>query len=110
MEEINEELCWRRKAIRLMLKGLRPCDILKRVPRGREWLRKWSKRFTQLGWLGLQDLSRRPATSPQAYSAQAHTVVIRVRAALERRRSACWVRMQCGRRSSVNDCSGQCLR
>jgi len=21
-----------------------------------------------------------------------------------------WVRMQCGRRSSVNDCSGQCLR
>jgi hypothetical protein len=86
MEDNKEELCWRRKAIRLMLRGLRPCDILKRVPRGREWLRKWSKRFTQLGWLGLQELSRRPATSPQGYSAQAHTVVIRVRAALERRR------------------------
>jgi hypothetical protein len=85
MAEQDQELKWRRQAIRLMLKGLRPCEIRKRIPRGREWLRKWWQRFTQLGWDGLHERSRRPAHAPQAYEEHAHTVVIGVRHALEQR-------------------------
>lgn len=46
MADYNAELHWRRQAIRLRLKGWRSCDILRRIPRKREWLRKWWQRFT----------------------------------------------------------------
>jgi putative transposase len=85
MAEQNDELRWRRQAIRLRLKGRRPCDIGKRIPHKREWLRKWWLRFTDQGWQGLHEHSRRPIHSPQAYDQQAHTVVIAVRRALEQR-------------------------
>lgn len=39
MTEIEkQELFVRRKAIQLTLKGLRPCEILKRISRSRTWL------------------------------------------------------------------------
>ena len=72
MADQDHELQWRRQAIRLRLKGWRPYQILKRIPRKREWLRKWWRRFTALGWDGLHDRSRRPAHTPQAYHQQAH--------------------------------------
>jgi hypothetical protein len=85
MAEHHDELYWRRQAIRLRLKGWRPRQILTRIPRKREWLRKWWQRFTTLGWKGLYDRSRRPLHAPQAYTQQAHTVVLTVRRALEQR-------------------------
>lgn len=85
MAEHLDDLYWRRQAIRLRLKGWRPRQILTRIPRKREWLRKWWQRFTRLGWQGLYDRSRRPVHMPQAYTQHAHTVVLRVRQALEQR-------------------------
>jgi len=85
MANDDDELYWRRQAIRLRLKGWRVCEILTRIPRTREWLRKWWQRFLTHGWKGLQDRSRRPVHAPQAYAQQAHTVVQRVRRALEQR-------------------------
>ena len=85
MANDDDELYWRRQAIRLRLKGWRVCEILTRIPRKREWLRKWWQRFLTHGWKGLHDRSRRPVHAPQAYSLQAHTVVQRVRRALEQR-------------------------
>jgi len=85
MAEQLDDLYWRRQAIRLRLKGWRPHQILARIPRKREWLRKWWQRFTRLGWQGLYDRSRRPVHAPQAYTQHAHTVVLAVRRALEQR-------------------------
>ncbi len=85
MEQKDQELKWRRKAIRLILKGLRPCEILKQIPHRREWLRKWRHRFEELGWQGLNNQSRTPKHSPDAYNKQARAVAMRVRRALERR-------------------------
>jgi hypothetical protein len=85
MADHFDELHWRRQAIRLRLKGWRWCEILRRIPRTREWLRKWWRRFTKEGWNGLHDRSRRPVHAPQAYTQQAHTVVQRLRRALEQR-------------------------
>jgi hypothetical protein len=85
MADHTDELYWRRQAIRLRLKGWRPCEILTRIPRKREWLRKWWQRFTILGWEGLHDRSRQPVQAPQAYTPHAHTVVLNVRRALEQR-------------------------
>src|SRR5437773_816955 len=82
----KEELALRRKAIRLTLKGLRPCEILKQIPRHRTWLYTWQTRFRQSGWFGLQSRSRRPASRPRAYDRDARRLVIGVRRALERRR------------------------
>lgn len=85
MADYNDELYWRRQAIRLRLKGWRSCDILRRIPRKREWLRKWWQRFTKEGWNALHDRSRRPVHAPQAYAQQAHLVVQRLRRTLEQR-------------------------
>ena len=85
MADYNDELYWRRQAIRLRLKGWRPCEILTSIPRKREWLRKWWRRFMTQGWNGLHDRSCRPVHAPQAYNQQAHTVVQRVRHAHQQR-------------------------
>jgi len=85
MADHSDQFRRRRQAIRLRLKGKRPCQIGKRIPCNREWLRKWWLRFTHQGWQGLHERSRRPHTSPQAYSEQARSVVIAVRQALEQR-------------------------
>lgn len=81
----KHELATRRRAIRLVLKGLRPCDILKQISRGRTWLCKWQKRFERDGWDGLQSRSRQPNHCPQSYPQRARSIVCRVRCALQRR-------------------------
>ncbi len=85
MAEHEQELYWRRQAIRLRLKGWRPSEILTRIPRTRTWLYKWWQRFSEAGWQGLLDQSHRLAHLPQAYDEQAHTVVLNLRRALEQR-------------------------
>jgi hypothetical protein len=80
------ELALRRRAIRLKLKGLRPSDILKRVPRGRTWLVRWLKRFAQSGWPGLKNKSKQPKRSPHAYPRKSRNVVIGLRRTMRKRR------------------------
>ncbi|MFQ5409427.1 MAG: helix-turn-helix domain-containing protein [Anaerolineales bacterium] len=76
----------RRKAMRLHLKGLRPRDILARIPRGRTWLHKWRQRFEDDGWAGLRSRSRRPRAPQRIYGAQEKRVIVRVRRSLEKRK------------------------
>jgi transposase len=85
-EKDRHEVAWRRKAIRLTLKGLRPCEILQHIPRSRTWLFNWQKRFEQSGWERLKGQARRPRHSPRAYDNRARAVVLRVRRSLEQRR------------------------
>lgn len=81
----KEELRWRRKSIRLMLRGLSPRAILKQIPRSRAWLYKWRERFERFSWSGLKSTSRQPKHSPQAYSHPVRSVVTRLRRALQKR-------------------------
>jgi putative transposase len=80
------ETTLRRKAIRLLLKGLRPSAVLKLIPRGRTWLHKWWRRYQENGRAGLKSHSRRPEQAPQAHDEKVCAVVLRVRRALERRK------------------------
>jgi len=83
-KENRDEIAYRRLAVRLTIKGKRPCAILKQIPRSRQWLHKWQRRFEPEGWGGLASQSRQPHHSPQAYASSARTVVLRVRRRLER--------------------------
>ena len=82
----RQELAWRRKAIRLLLKGWQPREILQHIPHSRTWLFNWQKRFAQGGWESLKARSRRPGHSPHAYDCRARALVLRVRRSLETRR------------------------
>ena len=82
MDEKHERT-WRRKAIRLTLRGLRPKDIRKQIPRSRHWLWKWQTRYHALGWCGLKSQSRCPQHSDHRYSDVVHRRVVRVRRRLE---------------------------
>ena len=79
-----DEIAYRRRAIRLTLKGKRPGEILKQVPRTRQWLHKWQHRFEHGGWAGLASHCRRPHHSPHAYHRPARAVVMNVRRRLAR--------------------------
>jgi transposase InsO family protein len=81
----KQERKYRHQAIRLLLQGHRPCEILQQIPRSRRWLYKWQRRFDQGGWESLAGRSRRPTTTPQAYAPQARAVVVRVRRSLQHR-------------------------
>jgi putative transposase len=77
---------WRRKAIRLSLKGWPPPEILRDIPRRRTWLFNCQKRFAQGGWESLKARSCRPRHSPPAYNGRARALIPRVRRSLETRR------------------------
>lgn len=79
-----DEIAYRHRAIRLTLKGKRPSEILKQIPRTRQWLHKWQRRFEQGGWTGLASHCRRPHHSPHAYHRPARTVIVQVRRRLAR--------------------------
>jgi transposase len=79
----KQERTWRRKAIRLTLRGLRPKDIQKQIPRRRRWLRKWQTRFQDFGWRGLKSESRRPRHCARRYSDTVRRRVVRIRRRLE---------------------------
>lgn len=85
-DNTQQELALRRRAIRLKLKGLRPVEILRGVPRGRTWLFRWLKRFTCSGWPGLKNKSKQPKRSPHAYPLKARTLVLGLRRAMHKRR------------------------
>jgi putative transposase len=76
----------RRKAIRLILKGLKPSAIVQRIGRSRTWLFKWRTRFDQLGWEGLKSQSRCPHQIACCYLQRTRRLVIRVRQRLVRRK------------------------
>lgn len=80
----KQELRWRRQAIRWLLQGHTPQAILARIPRCRSWLHKWASRFDQLGQDGLYSRSRRPQSSPHAYTEQERRLVAHERLRLER--------------------------
>jgi transposase InsO family protein len=80
----SDEILSRRRAIRLMMKGRRPCEILKLIPRSRVWLYKWQRRYEELGWAGLENYSRRPHRSPQEYKADTRALVLNLRRRLAR--------------------------
>jgi Integrase core domain len=80
----RDEITYRRRAIRLTMKGKRPCEILSRIPRCREWLRKWRLRYEHQGWAGLASGSHRPHHSPHEYSREARAVVVNLRRKLTR--------------------------
>jgi len=82
MDEKHERT-WRRQAIRLTLRGLRPKDIRKQIPRSRRWLWKWQGRYQVLGWRGLKSQSRRPYHRPHHYSDAVHRRVVCIRRRLE---------------------------
>jgi putative transposase len=78
------ELKVRRKAIRLLVLGKKPGEVLKRVGRGRGWLSKWRTRFGQQGATGLHSHSRRPHTHPQAWSGGMVRLIVQTRQRLRR--------------------------
>lgn len=82
MDEKHERT-WRRKAIRLTLRGLRPKDIRKQIPRSRHWLWKWQVRFQTLGWRGLTSESRRPHHCAHHYSDTVSRRIAGIRCQLE---------------------------
>jgi hypothetical protein len=79
----KRERTWRRKAIRLTLRGLRPKDIRKQIPRSRRWLWKWQTRYHDGGWRGLQSQSRRPHHCTPRYSPLVRRRVVHIRRRLE---------------------------
>jgi len=82
MDEKHERT-WRRKAIRLTLRGMRPKDIRKQIPRSRRWLWKWQTRYQTLGWCGLKSQSRCPRHSNPRYSGTVRRRVVWIRRRLE---------------------------
>jgi len=80
----TDEMAYRRRALRLTLQGKRAREILKQIPRTRQWLHKWQRRFERGGWAGLASHGRRPHHSPHAYHRSARAVVLRVRRRLAR--------------------------
>jgi len=80
----TDEMAYRRRALRLTLQGKSPREILKQIPRTRQWLHKWQRRFERGGWAGLASQGRRPHHSPHAYHRPARAVVLQVRRRLAR--------------------------
>ena len=83
-ENNSEEIRYRRLAFTLFDKGKSPTEILARIPRSRSWLGKWKKRFEQQGRQALDSLPKAPHHSPQSYSSEVVTLVVRVRKRLEK--------------------------
>lgn len=79
-------MTWRRKALRLSLKGWPPHEILQYIPRSRTGLFNCQKRFAHGGWESLKARPCRPRHSPHAYDGRARARVLRVRRSLETRR------------------------
>lgn len=81
----HAERTLRRKAIRLILRGLPPRTILRRIPRSRTWLYKWYQRFRTEGWRGLGSQARQAHFLPQTYPPSVRAAVLQARRLLEHR-------------------------
>ncbi len=82
----NRERNLRRRAIRLILKGVRPQPILQLLGRTRTWLFKWRTRFDQFGWEGLKSQPRCPHRVASRYDEDARRLVIQARHRLVQRK------------------------
>ena len=78
------EIQLRRRAVRLFLQGKRPCEILTLIPRSRQWLYKWLRRFEQGSWQALRSLPRRPQNSKNRYPNSARSLVLNLRRKFQR--------------------------
>ena len=75
----HDDLCRRREAIRLWLKGTRSKDLLRRVGRSRAWWSKWRRRFKRLGGRGLKSQSRRPRRLARACPPRIVRLIVQTR-------------------------------
>ena len=85
MDEHHEYLL-RRRAVRRVLAGQAPAEVLAKVQRSWAWLSKWLKRYQAHGLAGLKSQSRRPHRQPQAYSGRVRRLIVHVRQGLARRK------------------------
>lgn len=76
----------RRKAIRLLLKDVKPSRVLQIVHRSRAWLSKWVARFERGGIAGLKSQSRRPRHLAKGYSPAIVRLVVQTRQRLLKQR------------------------
>ncbi|MBA2413762.1 MAG: DDE-type integrase/transposase/recombinase [Burkholderiaceae bacterium] len=83
-EKNSDEIRYRRLAFTLFDKGKSPTHILIRIPRSRSWLFKWKQRFAHDGWSALDSLSTAPQHSPQQYTSETVSLILRVRQRLEK--------------------------
>ena len=81
----RQERRWRRKAIRLWLRGYSDRRIQRHVPRSLGWLHKWQQRYIQDSWSGLKSQSRQ-RRHRSGYSVQVRRLVLRVRRRLAQRK------------------------
>jgi len=82
----KQERSLRRKAIRLLVRGVSRREILRRIPRGYSWLHKWQRRFARFGWAGLKSQSRQPHRLATRYPARTRRLVVQARVRLHHRR------------------------
>lgn len=81
----KQERRWRRKTIRLWLRGSSDRQIQQHVPRSLGWIHKWQQRYIQLGWQGLKSESHQ-RHHRSGFSNQVRQVVLRVRRHLAKRK------------------------
>jgi hypothetical protein len=81
----QQERRWRRKTIRLWLRGYSDRRIQQHVPRSLGWIHKWQQRYIQHGWSALKSQSRQRHHS-SGYSVPVRRIVLRVRRQLARRK------------------------
>lgn len=82
----KDETTRRRKAVRMLVQGIKSGIILSTVQHSRAWLSKWHTRYKQLGLAGLKSQSRQPHRSPQQYPAWLVREIVRIRRRLVRRK------------------------
>jgi putative transposase len=82
----KQERRFRRKAIRLTLRGFSQQEILQRINRGHTWLHKWQTRFAQCGWAGLKSQPRRPQHLTGRYKDRTRRLVVQARLRLRKRK------------------------
>jgi transposase InsO family protein len=69
----------RRKAMRLLLQGVKPSVVVSTVHRSRFWLAKWYNRFQDEGVRGLRSRSRRPRHTANQLSARSERLIVQTR-------------------------------
>lgn len=75
----QKEYRLRRKAMRLLLKGIKPSRVVRLINRSRSWLAKWYTRFQEQGLRGLRSHSRRPRHTPSVCSARIERLIVQTR-------------------------------
>jgi transposase InsO family protein len=69
----------RRKALRLLLQGVKPSVVVSTVQRSRFWLAKWYRRFQDEGVRGLRSRSRRPRHTANKLNARIERMIVQTR-------------------------------